>query len=130
MMKVVGQGNKNKDEEQGGGVGSGRSIINPIPNVQNQSRPATRFDDASDEEADFGEIALPCGRQRGGKQWQPNYRGDNEYKLKVDILNFNSDFYIKKFLDWLTEVDKFFKYTEFPENREVKFVAYRLKEEV
>ena len=30
-------------------------------------------------------------------------------------------------MDWLTEVGRFFDYTELPDNRKVKFVAYRLK---
>ena len=25
----------------------------------------------------------PCGRHREGRQRQPNYRGDDEYKLKI-----------------------------------------------
>ena len=25
----------------------------------------------------------PCGRHREGRQWQPNYRGDDKYKLKI-----------------------------------------------
>ena len=47
--------------------------------------------------------------------------------LKVDIPNFSSDLDIKGFFDWLVEVDNFFEYTEFPEDKKVKFVAYKLK---
>ena len=32
------------------------------------------------------------------------------------------------FLDWLTEVDGFFEYTEILEDRKVTLVAYRLKD--
>ena len=30
-------------------------------------------------------------------------------------------------MDWLTEVDRLFDYTELSDDRKVKFVAYRLK---
>ena len=75
----------------------------------------------------MSEYANPHGRQKGGRQWQPNYRGDDEYKLKVDIPNFSGDLNIEGFLDWLTEVDMFFDYNKLPNDRKIKFVAYVLK---
>ena len=75
----------------------------------------------------MGEFANLCGRQRGGRRWQQNYRGEDENKLMVDVPNFSDDLDIDRFLDWLTKVDKFFEYNELPENRKVKFVGYRLK---
>ena len=57
-----------------------------------------------------------------------NYnRHDDKFKINVDIPNFNGDLNIEGFLDWLTKVDRFFEYTELPEDRKVKFVSYRLK---
>ena len=34
---------------------------------------------------------------------------------------------LRVFFDWLAEVDILFEYTEFLEDRKVKFVAYKLK---
>ena len=45
----------------------------------------------------------------------------------MDIPNFNGNLDIEGFLDWLTEVDNCFDYTELPTNRKVKFFACILK---
>ena len=36
------------------------------------------------------------------------------------------DFYIERFLDWLTKIDMFFQYTRLLDIN-VKFIAYKLK---
>ena len=90
-MRINGQGRKNDDEKQGGGIGVARPTFNHIPKIRNRRRLTIGFDDTSDEDADFGEFANPRVRQRGGRRWQPNYRGDEKYKLKVDIPNFNGE---------------------------------------
>ena len=54
-------------------------------------------------------------------------QGSKEYKLKVDISNFNGDLDIEGVLDWLTEVDRFFEYIELPKDKKVQFVVYKLK---
>ena len=75
----------------------------------------------------MGEFANLHVKQRGGRQWQPNYRGDDKNKLRVDIPNFSGDLDIEGQLDWLTEVDKFFEYTMLSEDRKSKFDTYMLK---
>ena len=47
--------------------------------------------------------------------------------MKVDILSFSGKFDIKSFLDWIYEVDKFFDMAYVPMEKQVKFVAYKLK---
>ena len=62
------QGHRNDDEEHGRGICPARPTFNTIPNIRNQRMPIARFDDTSDEKANFGEYANPRGRQRGGRQ--------------------------------------------------------------
>ena len=127
MLKINGKGHRNDDKEQGGGIGLARPTFNHIPEIQIQRRTTVGFDDTSNEDVDFVEFVNPRGIKREGRQWQPNYRGDDKYKLKVDIPHFSGYIDIDGFFDWFTKVDRFFENIEFLEDRIFKFVAYRLK---
>ena len=54
-------------------------------------------------------------------------RDHYEYKIKVDIPIFSSNFSIEEILDWLVDVDRFFEYMDMLEERRMKLVAHRLK---
>ena len=47
--------------------------------------------------------------------------------MKVDIPSFSENIGIKSFLNWIYEVEKFFDMAYVPEEKHVKFVAYKLK---
>ena len=46
---------------------------------------------------------------------------------RITDFGIDIDIDIEGFFDWLTVVDRLFEYTEFLEDRKVKFVAYKLK---
>ena len=70
----------------------------------------------SDEEDDLDQgIANPGGRGVRRNVHQHNHWGSDEYKLRVDIPIFSGDPDIEGFLDWITELDHFFKYMEIPD---------------
>jgi len=51
----------------------------------------------------------------------------HEYWMKIDLPTFNKHLHIKDFLDWVTEVERFFKYMSIPEEHKLKLVVYKFK---
>ena len=47
--------------------------------------------------------------------------------MKIEIPSFSENIDIEYFLDWVYEVKKFFCMAYIPEEKNVKFVAYKLK---
>ena len=50
-----------------------------------------------------------------------------DYRMKIEIPQFDGLFMIEEFLDWLAEVEKFFDYWGTEKHKKVKLVVYRLK---
>jgi len=47
--------------------------------------------------------------------------------MKIDLPSFNEHLQIEDFLDWVTEVERFFDYMNIREDHKVKLVAYKFK---
>ena len=56
-----------------------------------------------------------------------DYPSPREYRMKVKISSFSGNLDIKS-LDWVYEIEKFFDMAYVPQEKHVKFVAYKLKE--
>ena len=54
-------------------------------------------------------------------------RDNQEYCMNMELPSFNGDVTLEEFLDWVTEVERFFTYMETPKYKQVRLVAYKLK---
>ncbi|KAK3205520.1 hypothetical protein Dsin_019566 [Dipteronia sinensis] len=72
-----------------------------------------------DSEEDF------VGYQRDHRL-NPNQPG---YRICADIPLFYGKLQIKEFLDWISKVERFFEFAEVTEERQLKLVAYKLRNE-
>jgi len=50
-----------------------------------------------------------------------------DYWMKVELPSFNGNISIEEYLDWVSEVEKFFDYMGIIDDKQVYLVAYKLK---
>ena len=103
--------------------------VNGIPQAQNPPQPNNNQrapgnnrrpiyeEDSSDEEVE--NVLLQPVNQREGQV--------RDFRIKMDLPSFNGHLHIEDFLDWLSEVERFFDYMDVEEHKKVKLVAYKLK---
>lgn len=51
-----------------------------------------------------------------------------DYRLRLDLPQYNDNMNIEDFIDWMLEVERFFDYMDIVESRKVKLVALRFKD--
>ncbi|KAG8368442.1 hypothetical protein BUALT_Bualt15G0045900 [Buddleja alternifolia] len=63
-------------------------------------------------------------------QIDANFGRDEElaqdFRLKIELPPFDGYFEIEEYLDWESNVEKFFNYTRVPNDKQVQYVAYKL----
>ena len=91
------------------------------PRVEPPSRVAINRPYADDNDDDSQEEAADAPENQLQRQNQP------EYRIRADVLLFHGKLQIKEFLDWISEVEKFFDFKEVVEERQVKLVLYKLR---
>ena len=103
----------------------GQPLNRPVPMPAHYHRQSVYNDELGDEEDFlFGNYQPARG---GGRHVRDYERDGGDFRLKVDILFFSSNLNIEDFIDWMTDIDRFFDYMEVLEEKRVRLVAYRLK---
>jgi len=60
----------------------------------------------------------PRNQNRRQRNW--------DYRIKIDVHNFEGKLQPEQFIEWVEKIDQFFEWKEIPDNRKVKFASLKL----
>ena len=113
--------NPNRDDEEG--------RDNPARGPPHRGPNRNREQDYNEEDSEDEEYAeRVLGNHRGPARdngW--DYQEQRDNRMKVELPSFNGNVSIEKYLDWVSEVEKFFDYIGIADDKQVCLVAYKLK---
>ena len=108
------------DEEQRDNRVRGPPHCDPNRNRQQD------YNEVDSEDEEYAERVL--GNHRGlARDNGRDYQKQRDYQMKVKLPSFNGNVSIEEYLDWLSEVEKFFDYIGTADDKQVCLVAYKLK---
>ncbi|KAI0514154.1 hypothetical protein KFK09_010188 [Dendrobium nobile] len=81
---------------------------------------------AEDVQSDSGDDYVPARTNRW-RRGGPYDRHQGEFRVKLDIPFFDGRLHIEDYLDWERSVETFFEYMDIEPEKQVKYVACRLK---
>ena len=84
------------------------------------------YNEGDSEDEEYAERVL--GNHRGlARDNGRDYQKQRDYQMKVELPSFNGNVSIEEYLDWVSEVEKFFDYIGTVDDKQVCLVAYKLK---
>lgn len=94
--------------------------VHMLPN-----RRPTSYENSSNDE-DFAEGVFQVFKSVNNYRDRSNCKS-RDFHNEIDLPSFNGRLQTRDFLNWLNEVEIFFKHMEIPEKKKVSLVAYKLK---
>ena len=84
------------------------------------------YNEEDSEDEKYAERVL--GNHRGpARDNGRDYQEQRDYRMKVELPSFNGNVSIEEYLDWVSEVEKFFDYMSTADDKQVYLVVYKLK---
>ncbi|PKU85169.1 RNA-directed DNA polymerase [Dendrobium catenatum] len=102
----------------------GRRNPTPIQELSDSDEGEIPYQVQRQSDSDEDEYGFPRAAARGRMRFQ---RPQPEFRAKLDIPFFEGRIHIEDYLDWERSVETFFDYMDVPPEKQVKYVACRLK---
>ena len=84
------------------------------------------YNEEDNEDEEYAETVLRNHRDPARDNGR-DYQEQRDYQIKVKLPSFNGNVSIEEYLDWVSEMEKFFDYMSIADDKQLCLVAYKLK---